>query len=158
MNVSRDLLILNSLIKMKFEKSLYFEKFSPKKLELDFGIYYLCTNFFVGELYESVHVDWTKVEELISELYTFYGENTKLAYISNRINDYSVDPQNWVKVDKHYDLLVASAIVAYNNSTYINASIEKNFTKMSIKRCLSLTEAIEWIESLEEFNTLQKVL
>jgi hypothetical protein len=143
---------------MKFEKSLYFEKLSPTRLELDFGTYYLCRNFFVGELNESVHFDWDKAEQVIYELYKFYGEDAKLAYIANRINDYSVDPQNWIKVETQHEFLIASAIVAYNNSTYINASIEKNFTKSSIKRCLSLTEAIEWVEGLKEFNKMQKVM
>lgn len=142
---------------MIFEKSLYFEKLSPFKLELNFGNYYLCDNFVVGELYESTHLDWKKTKVIINELYKFYGKNAKLAYIANRINDYSVDPQNWIRIDKEYDLLIASAIVAYSKSTYINACIEKNFTNKSMKRCFSLTEAIDWVEGLNEFGFLQKV-
>ena len=34
----------------------------------------------------------------------------------------------------------------------MNASIEKKFTKNSIKRCKSLSEAIKWILELEEFK------
>ncbi|WP_298553430.1 hypothetical protein [uncultured Algibacter sp.] len=49
-------------------------------------------------------------------------------------------------------MIVASAIVIYNNSNYMNASIEKQFTNRSIKRCMSLKEAIGWMESLKEFN------
>jgi hypothetical protein len=143
---------------MKFEKSLYFEKLNPFKLELPFGTYFLCPNFVVGELRESVHLDWDKAEIIIEELYSFYGTKAKIAYIANRINDYSIDPQNWIKIEQQYDLLVASAIVAYNNSTYMNASIEKNFSSKSIKRCLSLDEAIEWTYSLAEFNTIRSAM
>lgn len=137
---------------MKFDKSPYFEKHNPKKLELPFGNYYLCKHYFVGELKEGVHFDWSKAKILIQEILKFYGENAKVAYIANRINAYSIDPQNWLKIEKEYDILVASAIVAYNNSTYINASLEKHFTQKSIKRCLSLSEAIQWVENLKEFN------
>ncbi|MEW4925378.1 hypothetical protein [Algibacter sp. 2305UL17-15] len=137
---------------MKFEKSPYFEKLKPYKLELPFGNYYLCPNFFIGELFEGVHFDWEKTEILVKEIIKFYGEFKPIAFISNRINSYSVDPQNWIKIVQKYNILVASAIVAYNNSNYINASLEKHFAKKSIKRCLSLSEAIGWVESLEEFN------
>ncbi|GAL68962.1 hypothetical protein [Jejuia pallidilutea] len=137
---------------MKFEKSPYFKTLKPYKLELNFGNYYFCEKFIVSELFEGVHFDWDMVQELIQEIYKFYGEGIKLGYIANRVNAYSIDPQNWLKIEKKYNILVAAAIVVYNNATYINASLEKLFTQKSIKRCLSLKEAVEWIESLEEFN------
>ncbi len=137
---------------MKFEKSPQYKILKPTKLKLPFGFYYFCNNFIVGELFEGVHFDWDMAKILIKEIYAHYGEGARVAYIANRINAYSIDPQNWVKLEKEYDVLIASAIVIYNNASYINASLEKQFTQKSIKRCLSLTEAIQWVENLEEFN------
>jgi len=68
---------------------------------------------------------------------------SKIGFISNRIKDYSIDPSNWTKIEEKYDLIGASAILMYTNSTYMNASIEKQFIKRSIKRCMSLKEAID---------------
>lgn len=137
---------------MKFEKTSYFKKLKPYKLKLPFGNYYFCENLIVGELFEGIHFDWDMATDLISEIYIFYGENAKICYIANRINAYSIDPQNWLRIEKEHDIFVASAIVVYSTPSYINASLEKHFTKKSIKRCLSLIEAINWVGNLKEFN------
>tara|TARA_R110002111_G_scaffold246439_1_gene309061 strand:- start:198 stop:611 length:414 start_codon:yes stop_codon:yes gene_type:complete len=137
---------------MNFENYSYSKTANYTKLEMPFGTYYLCEKFFIGELHEGVHFDWKKTELVAQKLIDFYGSNAKIGFISNRIKDYSIDPNNWTKIDEKYNLIVASAIVMYNNSTYMNASLEKQFTKKSIKRCMSLKEAINWMESLKEFD------
>ena len=137
---------------MRFENYSYSETVDYKKLEMPFGTYYLCDTFFIGEINEGVHFDWNKTEQVAKKLIAYYGKGAKVGFISNRINHYSTDPSNWVKIAEKYNLIIASAIVMYNNSTYMNASIEKQFAKISIKRCMSLQEAIEWMTSLREFN------
>ena len=61
----------------------------------------------------------------------FYGKDLKIAYISNGINAYSIEPQLWMKFDKEYNFVIASAIVVHNDLNYINASIEKKFSSSS---------------------------
>ena len=137
---------------MKFEKTPHYKKLKSTKFKLPFGQYYFCDNFIIGEPYEGIHFDWDMAKVLIKEIYKYYGEGAKVAYIANRINAYSIDPQNWLRLEKEYNVLIASAIVIYNNASYINASLEKQFSQKSIKRCLSLPEAIVWVKNLEEFN------
>ncbi|MEP3839198.1 MAG: hypothetical protein ABJM36_16260 [Algibacter sp.] len=129
-----------------------FKTFKFTKLEMPFGNFFICDKFCVGEIHEGVHYDWDKLFEVMEILQDFYSKDTQFAYISNRINHYSTDPSNWTKVEKSSYNLIASAIVIYNNSTYMNASIEKQFTNLSIKRCMSLEQAIDWILNLNEFN------
>ncbi|WP_298346053.1 hypothetical protein [uncultured Algibacter sp.] len=137
---------------MRFVNYSYSETANYTKLEMPFGTYYLCDKFFIGELNEGVHFDWKKTEQVVKKIIEHYGKGTKIGFISNRINHYSIDPSNWTKIAENYNLIIASAIVMYNNSTYMNASIEKQFAKISIKRCMSLQEAIVWMLSLKEFN------
>lgn len=137
---------------MKFKDTACYETYNPMDLKLSFGDYYFCNNFIIGEIFEGVHIDWDKAEKLISEVIKHYGKDAKIAYIANRINPYSIDPQNWLRIEKNYNFLIASAIVVYNDANYINVSLEKQFTSKSIKRCLSLNQAIAWIEKLEEFS------
>lgn len=137
---------------MNFESYSYSKTVDYTKLQMPFGTYYLCKHFFIGELHEGVHFDWKKTELVIEKLIEFYGENARIGFISNRMKNYSNDPSNWTKVEEKYSLIVASAIVMYTNSTYMNASIEKQFTNLSIKRCMSLQEAIEWMTNLKEFK------
>lgn len=137
---------------MKFEDSEYFKSLIHYKLEMSFGNYYLLENFFVGELNEGTHFGWEEAKIIATELTAFYGDNPKLVFISNRINDYSVDPQNWARIEKEYSIMFASAIIVYSTPSFLNASLEKRFATNSIKRCRSIKEAINWANSLKEFN------
>ena len=91
-------------------------------------------------------------QEWIHIAIEYYVDTLKIGYISNRINSYSIEPQLWTTIGEEFDFLVAGAIVIYNKISYVNASIEKRFSKNSIKRCKSLDEAINWINNLKEFS------
>lgn len=137
---------------MRFEDSKYFKKLNHKKIVFPFGNFYLCDFFFVAELNEGVHFGWEEVQRVMPKIIDYYGSDIKLGYISNRVNSYSSDPQNWKKIDKAYGIIIASAIIYYSDFTYKNASLEKLFSQKSIKRCMSLDEAILWMKSINEFN------
>ncbi len=137
---------------MRFEDSKYCKELEYEKLEFPFGNFYLCNHFFISELNEGVHFDWEKVNLVMLNILDFYGNDIKLGYISNRTNSYSMEPSSWQKVDKKYGVIVASAIIYYNEYTYKNAAIEKMFSQRSIKRCINLDEAIYWMNNLKEFN------
>lgn len=111
---------------MKFENSKFYKNLKPDKLLLPFGNFYLYEKFVVAEMHEGVHFDWNKTEILIKELLNYYGEKPKIAFVSNRINHYSIDPQNWAKWKTEFDFIIASAIIVYNNATLMNATIEKS--------------------------------
>lgn len=137
---------------MEIEISEFYKTLKPHILKMPFGKYYFFDNFIVSEMYEGIHFDWNMAKKLILEIINFYGENAQLGFISNRVNHYSVDPQNWVKLEKEYTFIVATAIVAYDKNNIMNASLEKYFAKKSIKRCTNLKEAYNWILNLKEFN------
>ncbi len=137
---------------MTFEDSPFYSKYTHVKKEFDFGNFYLCDNFYISEIFEGVHFDWFKVEQLVDVLLEFYGIDCKIAWISNRINSYSIDPHTWIKFHKKYDFLVAGAIIVYNEVNYLSASVEKMFAQVSLKRCTSLGEGFEWIKQIKEFN------
>ncbi|WP_338357985.1 hypothetical protein [Yeosuana marina] len=63
-----------------------------------------------------------------------------------------MDPYSWQKVDQKYGVIVAGAIVYYNDLMYKNATLEKLFSKKSLKRCINLDEAIYWMQTINEFS------
>lgn len=137
---------------MRFENS-EFSKLTHFKLEMPFGNFYFLDTFFISELNEGVHFDWEMIQEVMAHVVDYYGADAKLGYISNRVNSYSMNPRTWDDVQEKYNIIVAGAIVAYNNMTFLNASLEKQLSKTTkIKRCLSLIDAIEWIVNLKELN------
>lgn len=135
---------------MRFETTNYFKNNHSYKHVLSFGTFYLCENFYVAEINEGAHIDHENLKELMQDLVSFYGKNSKIGVIANRINAYSTNPQSFNKIDAEFNIVSASAFVLYSDLAFGNASIEKMITNKSIKRCESLNEAIEWISNLEE--------
>lgn len=139
---------------MQFKNSKHFSSLKHNKIETPFGVFYFCDKYIISEVYEDLHVEWEYIEILINEVFKFYGESPILGYISNRVNDYSIDPQNWVKIlDKYDNFLVASAVITYNRSSYKIATLEKHFSQNRLRRFTSLDEAINWMENVKELKT-----
>lgn len=137
---------------MKFEDSKYFKLIAHKKVEFPFGNFYIADHFLIAELHEGIHFDWHKIKQVIDFLYEHYGYHKKIGYITNRIASYSIEPQLWIKFHEEYNFIIATATVSYNDFGYKNATLEKLFTKTSLKRCTNLDVAIEWIQNLKELN------
>jgi hypothetical protein len=133
---------------MKFEDSKHSKTLDYYKLEISFGNFFLCEKFLISEISSGVHFDWNKIELVIKEVIKFYGTDIRLGYISNRVNSYSIDPQDWAKVSKYDHMLAGSAIVYYNYMMYLNAALEKRFSKSEIHPYLNLDDAINWANKL----------
>lgn len=138
---------------MFFEKSNYFNLLKHQKITLYFGDFYLLENFIIAEFNEGIHFDWDKIQELATELIRHYGYELKIGFISNRVNSYSTDPRLWTKFNQEFGFIVASAIVVYDDISYMNATLEKQFSENSLKRCSSLEEALHWMQNLKEFKS-----
>lgn len=138
---------------MKFENSIYFKQLKYHKVVFPFATYYLCDRFLIAEHNEAVHFDWSKIQKISQFLIEFYGTNIKIGHITNRVNNYSIDPNLWRKFNAEYGFVVASAIIVYDDFGYRNATLEKQFSPKIIKRCTSIEEAIYWMENLKELNS-----
>ncbi|MDO5971505.1 hypothetical protein Q4Q35_16990 [Flavivirga aquimarina] len=139
---------------MKFEDSNYYNTLISKKVVLQTGTFYFSKHFCISEINEGVHLGFKESQEIIIALFEHYGENLKIGFISNRINSYSIDIREWVKLNKTYNFLIASAIVVYDDLNFNIAEIEKYLSDTGIKKCNSLNQAIDWISGLKEFKTL----
>lgn len=137
---------------MTFENSKYSKQIAYRKIELPFGNFYVTKQFIISELKEGIHVDHMVAGEIVTRFSEEIRKDIKIGYIANRINSYSFDPQVWVDFNNEYDFLVASAVVSYTDFSHLNSTIEKHFFSKSMKRCRSLSEAILWINNLDEFN------
>ncbi|MCX7550468.1 hypothetical protein [Xanthomarina sp. F2636L] len=136
---------------MTFENSKYFNLLPSSKIEFSFGTFFFLDRIIISELHEGIHFDWEKIELVISAIAEHYGDDFKVAFLSNKVNSYSIEPQLWINFYQEYNFIVASALVTYNEFGFKNATLEKHFSKNSVKRCKSLSEGMEWILNLEEF-------
>ena len=132
-----------SLISIK-NTPFYREAFN--ELNYSFGNYYLFEGFVVAEINEGVVYSWEKHGKMVTgEIANLYDQNGEdLIYITNRINNYSVNPLGWLQFFKNNYKLKAYGIVTYTKKGYSNTILEKIFMNINIYRFTSLEEAIEW--------------
>lgn len=127
-----------------------------EKHELPFGVFYFFDNFIISEIKEGVLFEWEKAEEIINLGIQFYGNDTNhLNYISNRINDYSIKPQDWLKFLNMGKRFRQFAVVTYRAKSIPNLIIERFFYKDTILTFDSLLEAVNFIRKQEDLSPIQ---
>lgn len=133
---------------MKVEESKYKDRYQ-KKISLHCGNFYIFDTYVISEISEGVHFNWELAEEVIELVYDHFGSrNIKVAYISNRVNNYSVHAQDWLNFYKERHHLEAFAVVAYSKLGLMNVILEKVFSQIRLKKFSSLDEAVQWVHSL----------
>ena len=82
---------------MKRVKDLpYFKKIREVR-EFEFGVFYYFDGLVISEIKEGVVFDWNMAKRAVAAAKEIFGEETPIAYISNRINSYTVVPTEWLK-------------------------------------------------------------
>ena len=102
-----------------------------------------------------MHFNWEIGKEIIELAYKHYGEDIRVAYISNRVNDYSVNAQDWLKFFNERHHLEAFAIVAYSKIGLMNVILEKIFVQTKIRKFDSLEAAITWVLRLDQLKKIE---
>ncbi len=94
-----------------------------------------------------------KAKGLISIARDFYKEGIPNLYISNKINEYAIDPMVWKKV---IDSLGPTHYIAISRTTSskVNLLFEEMFYKGNILQVEDLNEAINWFKNNK--NLLKK--
>lgn len=133
---------------MKVEESQYKDLYQ-KKISLHYGNFYIFETYVISEISEGVHFNWELAEEVIELVYDHFGtRDIKVAYISNRINNYTVHAQDWLNFYKERHHLEAFAVVAYSKLGFMNVILEKVFAQMRLKKFNDLDSAVDWVLSL----------
>lgn len=94
-----------------------------------------------GMVFNAEHV------KILYDLVEIYFPNKEFAYLSNRINDYSINLTPDLSKSFHKDLK-ATALVCYSDSTCENAKFEKTFYKARpFEIFKNYEEAVNWLKS-----------
>jgi len=122
----------------------------------DHGIYYFFEEFIVAEITEGYIYNWESAQEVIEAAIIHYGEDLPISYITNRVNNYSVKPTDWLKFFKGNYNLNGYAIVTYTETGWFNAILEKLFFPSNFERFTNLLEAINWVKQRNNQINLSK--
>lgn len=141
--------LLNSL-----KNSIYYKEIIAE-LNYPFGDYFLFEGFIVAEVKEDIIYSWeSHGQVIVNELAEIYDTNGgDLIYITNRINNYSVKPADWIHFYKMKYKLSGYAIISYSEKGQKNAFLEKLFMRTNVERFHSLNNAIEWAKDKVSKNS-----
>lgn len=129
---------------MKIEESIFAKEILQKHV-FTFGEFYFFENIIVSEIKEDTLFNWSKAKLVLNKAAEFYPSLENKHYISNRLYDYSVDPQGWIKFTRNKYKLESLSVITYNDSGLANMLFERLFYPSSIHRFDSLVEAFTTI-------------
>ncbi len=134
----------------KTVKEIDFFKNIREIRECDFGVFYFFDGLVISEIKEGVVFNWSMAKKIINIAYDVLGKDNPIAYISNRINNYSVVPTDWLRFYKNRHQLEFYSVVAYNKGGLSSIVLEKMFFRESIRQFSDLETAIKW--SISKIN------
>ncbi|MGY0392130.1 hypothetical protein ACW5R3_06220 [Bizionia sp. KMM 8389] len=102
--------------------------------------------FLVCQIREGMEITRNHQKDLNKIIQEHFSE-TKIGYISNRINSYSVDPFIYVEIEKIPNI-IAMAIIPENQTMKNNAEFERSFYDKPYEIFDNLNAAINWIHDL----------
>ncbi|MBL4662972.1 MAG: hypothetical protein JKY22_05345 [Flavobacteriaceae bacterium] len=118
---------------------------ATKTLQLDFAVVDIFDDYFVVTMDEGLLFGRSQLNELY-KLFNSYFPDSPFGYISNRINDYTVDPTSYFDTEDG-PWLSAIAIMCYSETGYSNALFEQTFYKnRPFKPFYKMEECIEWLK------------
>lgn len=126
-----------------------------KTIKLDFCVLNFYDTFVISEVNEGVNVSKEHIAKAHQTIVDFFGSNTYYGYISLRINDYNVDPTDYLSCP-FYDHITGMAIVSDKAIKRETANFERAFFKKSLEVFYTVEEAVNWIMTLPTENLNKK--
>ncbi len=129
---------------MKRVRDLDFFKNIREIREFEFGVFYYFEGLVISEMKEGAFFNWKMAKKAIKAAHEIFGEDQPIAYISNRINSYTVVPADWVKFYKNRHQLDFYSVVGSTQGSFASLVLERMFFQNSINQFSDLESAVEW--------------
>src|SRR5690606_1029765 len=110
--------------------------------ETEIGVVYFYNDFVVFEAHEGVIISHQSGFSVLMEGLKYLGPKN-WAYVSNRVNSYSINTIDYKYLHK-IPSLKAVGVVYYNEIAHTNAIMEANFCKKPFKIFNNLLEGATW--------------
>ena len=125
-----------------------------QELNYPFGDFFLFETFVIAEIKKDIVFNWEDhAKGLVEELSNLYEQRGKdIVYISNRVNEYSVVPSDWLYFFKFSYSLKGYGVVSYNPKGRLNTALERLFMRSKMKSFTNLESAIYWAKKLTATN------
>lgn len=115
-------------------------------IELEFTILEFHSNYVVSRVRENVVFSKRQVTDLVEVCSDFY-KRKNFVYLSQRVNNYNVDPTIYLNIGDVMNL-AGIGIVSANIAAIKMANFEQNFSKVPFSVFLEMNDALEWVDEL----------
>jgi len=140
---------MQTTIPLRVEDSVFKDNYQAK-IALDTGNFYIFDRFIIGEVHEGQHIGWDHAKVLLEKIYDHFGSSDiDMAYISNRIHSYSVQPKDWLNFYRERHKVKSVSVVAYSKLGAMNIALERLFSKAPYRKFTSLESAIAFAQTGE---------
>lgn len=112
--------------------------------EFVFGVFYFFDGMVIAEIKEGVNFDWKKSRMVIQVSEEILGHDNIKVFISNRVNNYTVNPSHWLNCYRHKTRLPYYVIVGPSKNSFSNVVVEQLLLKGVLHQFTDLEEAIAW--------------
>ncbi|TAI47470.1 hypothetical protein [Flagellimonas allohymeniacidonis] len=112
--------------------------------EYEFGVFYFFENLVISEINEGVLFGWEMATKAVDAAYEIIGRENPIAYISNRVNNYSVVPTDWRKFYFNRHQLAFYSVVGNTQGSFASLILERMFFRNNIRQFSDLETAITW--------------
>ena len=113
---------------------------------LDFCIFKFYDNYVISTINEDVNLTVEKSNLMVKIAIDYFGKKP-FVYITNRINNYTVDPEVYKKISK-LDCLAGFVVVSNSKGSIKNALFEKIFLDKPFQIFNNLDDAVLWAEDI----------
>lgn len=117
-----------------------------KTIELEFTILEFHNNYVVSRVRENVVFSKKQVRDLVEVCSAFYNKR-KFIYLSQRVNNYNVDPTIYLNISDVKNL-AGIGIVSSNVAAIKMANFEQTFSKVPFSVFMEMEDALEWVKEL----------
>lgn len=140
---------------MKRVREIEFFKNIREIREYEFGVFYFFDNLVISEINEGVLFDWEMAMKAVDAAYEVIGRDSTIAYISNRVNNYSVVAADWRKFYFNRNQLSLYSVVGNTHGSFASLVMERMFFRNNIKQFSDLEKAIQWsLSKIEKQNKI----
>ena len=117
-----------------------------KIVELEFTVLEFYPNYVSSQPREGQVLEGKKMTDLVEVCTSFYN-GKYFVYLSNRINDYNVNPTVYINLHNVKNL-AGIGIICKNQSAFNTATFEKQFSKIPYEVFREREPALQWINNL----------
>ncbi len=130
-------------------------KFKSSVLEtiiLPQGKVFIFSNFIITEFDESITVDLECFLALLEILEAQDNDKTQFGFISNRLNSYTLEAEDFLSIATMSSKKYKSAVVVHNERIARTTSFEQHIFKCNTSIFCDLEKAVSWINSTDSLG------